>query len=99
MYCQNCGEQIDDKVIVCSKCGAPVRKLVTIEDAPNTGFAALGFFFPLAGLILYLVWKDDMPLRAYSVGKGALIGLAVSIIFPIIACYVVIAVGVGCGAT
>ena len=99
MYCQNCGEQIDDKAVVCPKCGMPVRKITVLYDAPNTGFAALGFFFPLAGLILYLVWEDDMPLRAYSVGKGALIGLAVSIIFSILACYIVIAVGAGCAAT
>lgn len=99
MYCQNCGEKIDDKAVVCPKCGVPVKKIAVLYDAPNTGFAALGFFFPLVGLILYLVWKDDMPLRAYSVGKGALIGLVVSIIFSIIACYVVIAVGAGCGTT
>ena len=37
----------------------------------------LGFFFPLIGLILYLVWKNELPLRARSCGKGALIGVIV----------------------
>ena len=47
------------------------------KDAPSGGFAVLGFFFPLIGLILYLVWKNELPLRARSCGKGALIGVIV----------------------
>ena len=38
---------------------------------------ALGFFIPIVGLILYLVWKDQTPLKAKSAGKGALIGAIV----------------------
>ena len=49
----------------------------------------LGFFFPIVGLILYLVWKDQTPLKAHSAGKGALIGVivwtALSIILAILA--------------
>ncbi len=37
-------------------------------------FAVLGFFIPLVGLILYLAWMKNLPLRARSVGKGALAG-------------------------
>lgn len=47
-------------------------------DAPSAGFAVLGFFFPLVGLILFLVWNDRTPLKAKSAGKGALIGVCVS---------------------
>lgn len=83
----------------CPKCGVPVKNTVAPDDAPSTGFAVLGFLFPIIGLILYLVWKSERPLRAKSAGKGALIGLAVSIIFSILACYIVIAVGAGCAAT
>lgn len=76
----------------------PVRKITVLYDAPNAGFAALGFFFPLAGLILYLVWKDDMPFRAKSAGKGALIGFIVGIVFSIIS-YIIAIAAVGCAAT
>ena len=55
--------------------GAPQRPVE--QDAPNGGFAVLGFFFPLIGLILYLVWKDTLPLLAHSCGKGALIGVII----------------------
>lgn len=91
MYCPNCGEQIDEKAVICPKCGVPVKAngLASADDAPSMGFAVLGFFFPLIGLILYLVWKSDKPLRAKSAGKGALIGfivgVAISVIYGIIA--------------
>ena len=55
-----------------------------VPDAPSFGFAVLGFFLPLVGLILYLVWKDDTPLKAKSVGKGALIGFIVSVVLGLI---------------
>jgi len=48
-------------------------------DAPSMGFAVLSFFFPLVGLILYLVWKDQFPMKARSCGGGALIAVIVSV--------------------
>ena len=42
------------------------------SDRPEFGYAAIGFFIPLVGLILYLVWRAEYPLRARSCGKGAL---------------------------
>ena len=66
------------------------------QDAPSGGIAALGFFFPLIGLILYLVWKDETPLRAKSAGKGALAGfitgIVLSVLFTII--YIVVIQGI-----
>lgn len=49
----------------------------SLSDAPSGGYAVLCFFFPVVGLILYLVWKDQFPMRAKSCGKGALIGVIV----------------------
>lgn len=45
-----------------------------VIDAPSFGYAVLGFLFPMVGLILYLVWREQTPLRAKSAGKGALVG-------------------------
>jgi len=61
-----------------------------IGDAPNGGFATLGFFFPLVGLILFLVWKDQTPLKARSAGKGALIGVITY--FVLVLVYVILLV-------
>jgi hypothetical protein len=49
-------------------------------DAPSGGFVVLGFFFPLVGLILWLVWKNQYPLRANSCGIGALTGFIVNLV-------------------
>lgn len=62
-------------------------------DAPNVGFGVLGFFFPLIGLILYLCWKDQTPLKAKSAGKGALIGFISSVVISIITVIVLVSVG------
>ncbi|MBP3441831.1 MAG: hypothetical protein J6L62_03415 [Clostridia bacterium] len=56
----------------------------TEVDAPNTGFAILSFFFPIVGLILYIIWKDKTPLKAKSCGKGALISVIVSVVGSIV---------------
>ena len=44
------------------------------NDAPSKGFAIIGFLIPLIGLILYLAYNDNKPLKAKSAGKGGLIG-------------------------
>lgn len=54
------------------------------KDVPSAGFNALAFFFPIIGLILYLVWKDETPKRAKAIGKWALISFIVSIVINIL---------------
>ena len=86
-FCSNCGKEIMDNAVICVNCGCAVNNnsaTVYSDDAPNTGFAVLGFLFPLVGLILYLVNKDKSPLKAKSAGKGALIGFCVSVGISII---------------
>ena len=87
MFCSKCGKEINDDAVVCIHCGCSVNNKTSLPvtgDAPNTGWAILGFFIPLAGLILYLINKDTYPQKAKSAGKGALIGFCVSIAFSII---------------
>ena len=98
-FCSSCGTaqstayssqyRYNDQPI--SKPSAPV-----VNDGKSFGFALLGFFVPLVGLILYLIWKDDTPLRAKSAGKGALAGAILGVIF-IIALIVLFAVTVYLG--
>ena len=47
------------------------------QDVPSTGMNVLSFFLPGVGLILYLIWKDQFPIKAKAVGKHALIGVIV----------------------
>lgn len=54
------------------------------SNESTAGWAVLGFFIPIVGLILYLVWKADYPAKAKSAGKGALIGAIVGVVGYII---------------
>lgn len=84
-YCSHCGAPIDDNAVICVKCGCSVSGNRTDpQDAPSTGFAVLSFFFPLIGLILYLIWHNSSPMKAKSCGKGALIGVIVGVVVGII---------------
>ena len=108
MYCRYCGKQIEEDARFCPYCGSaqqeerqappPQQRYVDPNDAPSGGFAVLGFFFPVVGLILFLVWQDTMPQRAKSCGKGALTSVIVSaslVLLTFIAIAVIAAIGIG----
>ena len=82
-FCTKCGKEILDEAVICPHCGCKAADN-SIDDAPSKGFAILGFFIPLVGLILYLMYKDKEPLKAKSAGKGALIGFCTGIALAII---------------
>ena len=84
MFCKNCGMPVDAQKDICPNCGVRLRETRTNGDASSTGFAVLGFFFPLIGLILYLVWKEEYPMKAKSCGKGALTGFIVYVILAVL---------------
>ena len=62
----------------------PVQTAPNPQDTGSFGWAVLGFFVPLVGLILYLVWKNEKPLTARRAGKGALISVIVSVVLMVI---------------
>ncbi|MBQ9162208.1 MAG: zinc ribbon domain-containing protein [Clostridia bacterium] len=87
-FCHVCGQPVNENAEFCMGCGCAVRPAPkptdNKNDAPNTGFMVLGFFFPLIGLILYLIYHDNAPLKAKSAGKGALIGVIASVALTVI---------------
>lgn len=87
MYCKNCGRTVDDTSSYCNNCGARIDNKPNAdvsEDSSSMGFAILGFFIPIIGLILFLIYEGKKPKRAKSVGKGALIGFITKIVLTII---------------
>lgn len=87
MYCKNCGRTVDDTSSYCNNCGARIdnkSNAIISEDSSSFGFAILGFFIPIVGLILFLIYEGKKPKRAKSVGKGALIGFITKIVLSII---------------
>ncbi|HAQ56600.1 MAG TPA: zinc ribbon domain-containing protein [Acholeplasmatales bacterium] len=96
-YCSTCGKELADNAVSCPNCGFVFPRSGTvsgINDAPSFGYALLGFFIPLIGIILYVIWKPTTPLRAKSAGKGALTAIILGIILGIIS-GVITALGAG----
>ena len=99
-YCQRCGKELMDQAVMCPHCGCAAGTNAAVSangDAPNAGLLVLGLFFPLIGLIVYLVMKADKPLAAKSAGKGALIGCLISAVLVVlyVLIFVVLLAGVG----
>ncbi|HHU44026.1 MAG: zinc ribbon domain-containing protein [Bacillota bacterium] len=86
--CQFCDREIPLDSNICPYCGKRVRQPQYESHTPHEnpydkggcGWVALGFFFPIVGLILYLVWQHEKPITAKAAGKGALISVVLSII-------------------
>ena len=55
---------------------APVQQ----PKGSSFGWAVLGFFIPIVGLILFLVWGKTRPEDAKAAGKGALISVIISVV-------------------
>ncbi|MBE5929273.1 MAG: zinc ribbon domain-containing protein [Lachnospiraceae bacterium] len=83
-FCRNCGQEIPNEATVCVHCG--VAQNPQPQTVDNGGFlwGLLGWFVPIVGLILYLVWMDTKPKTAKAVGIGALASVIVGIILCVI---------------
>lgn len=81
-YCNHCGKEIADEAVVCPICGCQVPSVA--KDVAGIGLKVLSFLFPIIGLILWLVYHDQYPMRAKAIAKFALIGFAVGVVFSIL---------------
>ncbi len=100
-YCTKCGAQLQDNASFCASCGeavgSEINKLKTIptDEGPTFGWGVLGFFIPLVGLILYLVWMKDYPKRSKSAGIGALVSVASAVALYIFAIILMVVFAIG----
>ena len=53
-------------------------------DSPDLILNIISFLIPIAGLIIYIVDKDNHPNRAKSAGKFAILGLIISFTLSIL---------------
>lgn len=82
-FCKYCGKEVEDDVVVCPYCGRNLQyneQVHNNNDTGSVGWALLGFFIPVVGLILYLVWKDEKPKNAKKAGIGALVSFCISVV-------------------
>lgn len=105
MYCPKCGTKCAKSAGFCAECGASLNEeVVTTNNAPvqssgsSFGWGVLGFFFPIVGLILFIVWNNDRKKDSKAAGIGALIRTILNIILVIIYFVFIFVVAVGAGA-
>lgn len=98
-YCRNCGFQLHDQAVVCPQCGAQQNVGVNAaKDTGSIGWALLGCCVPIAGLIMFLIWKDEQPKNAKMAGIGALVSVALTVVFYVIYFVLIVVFGVAMGA-
>lgn len=88
-YCRNCGKEMPDHAASCPSCGhttqtAPQNRS-SINDDGGFLWGLLGFCVPIAGLVIYLIWKEENPNNAKAAGTGALVSVVLGVVFYIFA--------------
>ena len=89
--CNTCGATVPDNATMCPYCGnavTPTQPSNAVlssadEDEPSTGLNWLSLFIPLAGWIMYFVFKEKSPIKAKSCAKWAWIGFAIDVVYGI----------------
>ena len=47
MFCKNCGQEIDDKAVICPHCGVSQKDDSSVSDSGSIGWGFLGCCIPL----------------------------------------------------
>lgn len=89
--CNTCGATVPDNATVCPYCGNAVTPTQpsnaaysSEDDKPSAGLNVLSFLVPIAGWIMYFIFKEQTPTKAKACSKWAWIGFGVSLVFSII---------------
>ena len=87
IICPNCGEDVHTtKKNVIKENKSKEEKespKIQIDGDYSILFGLLGFFIPLAGLVLFLVWINTKPKDAKAAGLGALIRVILYVVLAI----------------
>ena len=90
MFCNSCGKEISDNAAVCINCGVATTNLTLNQkiDNPSNLAGVASCCFPIVGLILYFMWKDEKPKSAKLVCNwmigGIIAWIVVYVLFFII---------------
>ena len=97
MFCKNCGQEIDDKAVVCPHCGVSTQPEAPAAVKTNTlaiVVFVLSFFVAIAGLVCSIIARKQCRERNEG-GEGlALAGIIISsveIAFVVLYVFVIIA--------
>lgn len=76
MYCKFCGKYIGQQYY-CNHC------FNYINDNNNILWRLIGFLFPLLGLILFVLWKENKPKTSLNILIWSIISFIALILFSI----------------
>lgn len=85
MYCNNCGNEIDDKAVICPKCGVATGSKTPVANSDKTNTLAivgfvLSFLVSIAGLICSIIARKQCR-ETGEKGMGlATAGMIISIV-------------------
>ena len=86
-YCQNCGAEINDNAVVCTKCGCSTtqtNQVAEVDDTVSVGLVVLAVVIPLFGIIYWPVKAKSRPKCAKACGIAGIISWVVWALFLII---------------
>lgn len=79
--------------------GVSSTQVQSAKEGGTVGWGILGFFLPIVGFILWLVWKDEHPARSRSAGIGCLVSVCLGVVGSILYLIILFAIlGFGSGA-
>lgn len=86
MFCTKCGNKIEENSKFCSNCGSTISEVDNTKNSsletsdptiPSFIWGIIGALVPIAGLILFVSWKDTRPTDAKIAGISALVAFIV----------------------
>ncbi len=96
-FCQSCAAPTNANQELCVKCGAGLktagnRVVPAGEDRPSGLLNITVCCFPIVGIILYFIWKNEKPKSARAACTWAIVGTSIGVLLYIIA-FVIGAIG------
>lgn len=79
-FCTKCGAQIPDGYTFCPQCGSSIKYI----EGASVGLKVLSVLIPLAGWIMYFIFKDENIVKAKDCAKFAWIGFGISFVLGFI---------------
>lgn len=100
-FCNSCGRQVTNGQQINNNNMSMqnnIQPTTPTNDNGGFGWGVLGCCVPIAGLILWLVWKDEKPKTAKAAGIGALVAVIVTVVFYVLY-FILILIGIAVSAS
>lgn len=88
-FCDQCGTKLEEEIVEEPKEAQekpqeePKQENTQVQSSQDTGsigWGVLGFFVPIVGLVLFLLWRTERPKSAKAAGLGALISVIINFV-------------------